>query len=98
MPKTMTFDRKELEIVRRLLRKELKAAQRRVDSAKARGPEWKYVYEKRWDELNCIAGLLQEAQLPVMVTRRNLMTGQEYREAEDTPPHCSPASESYWSM
>jgi hypothetical protein len=56
------------------------------------------VYEKRWEELNCIAGLLQEAQLPVMVTRRNLMTGQEYREAEDTPPHCSPASESYWSM
>ena len=33
-----------------------------------------------------------------MVTRRNLMSGLEYQEAEDTPGHMSPASESYWSM
>ena len=31
------------------------------------------------------------------VTRRNLMTGQEFQERYDTPWTCSPASESYWS-
>ena len=34
---------------------------------------------------------------PKMVTRRNLMTGQEYQEPEDTPGYLSPASEAYWS-
>lgn len=33
-----------------------------------------------------------------MVTRTNLMSGQEYQEAVDTPLCCSPASETYWSM
>lgn len=33
-----------------------------------------------------------------MVERVNLMTGQKYMEAEDTPNCCSPASETYWSM
>lgn len=33
-----------------------------------------------------------------MVTRRNLVTGLEYQERYDTPRHCSPASELYWSM
>ena len=33
-----------------------------------------------------------------MVVRRNLMSGIEYVEAEDTPLCCSPASETYWSM
>ena len=33
-----------------------------------------------------------------MVERTNLMSGQKYMEAEDTPNFCSPASESYWSM
>ena len=31
------------------------------------------------------------------VTRRNAMTGQEFKERYDTPWACSPASESYWS-
>jgi len=35
---------------------------------------------------------------PVMVERENLMTGKKYLEAEDTPLHLSPASETYWSM
>ena len=35
---------------------------------------------------------------PVMVERTNLMTGKKYLEAEDTPLHLSPASETYWSM
>lgn len=33
-----------------------------------------------------------------MVTRRNLMSGQEYQESVNTPLHMSPASETYWSM
>jgi hypothetical protein len=32
------------------------------------------------------------------VTRRNMMGGAEYQERYDTPWHCSPSSESYWSM
>lgn len=32
------------------------------------------------------------------VTRKNLMTGLEYKERYDTPYSCSPSSESYWSM
>lgn len=32
------------------------------------------------------------------VTRKNLMGGAEFRERYDTPYHCSPSSESYWSM
>jgi hypothetical protein len=33
-----------------------------------------------------------------MVTRTNLMTGQEYEEDVNTPNFCSPSSESFWSM
>ena len=32
------------------------------------------------------------------VTRKNLMTGQEYKESVNTPLCCSPSSETYWSM
>lgn len=31
------------------------------------------------------------------VTRRNMMSGQEFKERFDTPYYCSPSSESYWS-
>jgi hypothetical protein len=33
-----------------------------------------------------------------MVERTNIMTGQKFMEAEDTPYFCSPSSERYWSM
>lgn len=33
-----------------------------------------------------------------MVERVNLMSGEKFMEAEDTPNFCSPASEAYWSM
>jgi len=33
-----------------------------------------------------------------MVEKTNLLSGQKYMEAEDTPNCCSPASETYWSM
>lgn len=32
------------------------------------------------------------------VTRKNLLSGQEFDERYDTPYFCSPSSESYWSM
>lgn len=32
------------------------------------------------------------------VTRKNVMTGVEFQERYDTPYHCSPSSESFWSM
>jgi hypothetical protein len=32
------------------------------------------------------------------VTRKNIMGGAEYQERYDTPWHCSPSSETYWSM
>jgi hypothetical protein len=31
------------------------------------------------------------------VTRRNAITGVEFQERYDTPYHCSPSSEAYWS-
>jgi hypothetical protein len=32
------------------------------------------------------------------VTRRNILSGEEFQERYDTPWHCSPSSETYWSM
>jgi hypothetical protein len=32
------------------------------------------------------------------VTKKNMMSGKEFKEKYDTPYYCSPASESYWSM
>lgn len=31
------------------------------------------------------------------VTRKNLLSGQEFQERYDTPYYCSPRSETYWS-
>ena len=31
------------------------------------------------------------------VTRRNFLTGEEFKERFDTPYYCSPSSETYWS-
>ena len=32
------------------------------------------------------------------VTKRNLISGVEFKERYDTPYYCSPSSETYWSM
>jgi hypothetical protein len=32
------------------------------------------------------------------VTRKNMMSGTEFKERYDTPYYCSPSSETYWSM
>lgn len=49
--------------------------------------------ELRVQELGAYRMLIEET-----VERLNLMTGQTYRESVNTPNHCSPASEAYWSM
>jgi hypothetical protein len=36
--------------------------------------------------------------IELKVTRKNYLTGEAYQESINTPLHCSPASESYWSM
>jgi hypothetical protein len=38
-----------------------------------------------------------ETYQPRMVTRKNLMSGQEFQEDVNTPYFCSPSSETYWS-
>lgn len=38
------------------------------------------------------------AVFETMVERKNLMTGETYRERYDTPHSCSPSTETYWSM
>jgi len=49
-------------------------------------PKWKVI------------SIAEYTALPVkMVERVNLMSGEKYIEAEDTPNFCSPASEAYWS-
>jgi hypothetical protein len=42
-------------------------------------------------------GFIVEAR-ETWVTKRNMMSGQTYRERYDTPYFCSPSSETYWSM
>jgi hypothetical protein len=32
------------------------------------------------------------------ITKKNMLSGKEFKEKYDTPYYCSPASESYWSM
>lgn len=32
------------------------------------------------------------------VTRKNILSGEEFKERYDTPYFCSPSSESYWSI
>ena len=32
------------------------------------------------------------------VTKKNIMSGKEFKERFDTPYYCSPSSETYWSM
>ena len=39
-----------------------------------------------------------DANIAKMVERVNLMSGKPYMESINTPLHCSPASETYWSM
>ena len=39
-----------------------------------------------------------QARVVRQVERVNLMSGQKYTEASNTPGYCSPSSEAYWSM
>lgn len=42
--------------------------------------------------------MFQIEYAPTYVTRKNIMTGEEYQERADTPWFASPSSETYWSM
>jgi hypothetical protein len=42
-------------------------------------------------------GFIVEAS-ETWVTKRNMMSGQTYRERYDTPHSCSPSNETFWSM
>lgn len=35
--------------------------------------------------------------IETLLTKRNYMTGETFQERYDTPYHCSPSSESFWS-
>jgi hypothetical protein len=55
----------------------------------------KYGNTEQWK----ISTVEEWSKRPVkMVERVNLMSGEKFMEAEDTPNFCSPASEAYWSM
>jgi hypothetical protein len=62
---------------------------------KAYSHAWCTLPEEQWQ----VMPLAVYAAKPVkMVEKTNLMSGQKYMEAEDTPLCCSPASETYWSL
>ena len=54
------------------------------------------------DYINAVAegkrnlGLIVEV-FETYVTSKNRLTGKEFQERYDTPYHCSPSSESYWT-
>lgn len=52
------------------------------------------LYDEQW---KVITSAEYNARPVKMVERINLMSGQPYMEAEDTPRSCSPASELYWA-
>lgn len=58
--------------------------------------------EKNWLIQHCNTRFNDEkyrfAIFETWVTKKNLMSGVEFKERYDTPYYCSPSSESYWSM
>ena len=63
-----------------------KIACTKMNKAANGASQWKVMDRKEYD-----------ARPVKMVERVNLMSGQKFMEAEDTPNFCSPASEAYWS-
>jgi hypothetical protein len=70
-----------------LTRMQKKHAQRNADAAQ--GP----LYTAAIAEAEYYAKNIEK-----FVTRKNMMSGQEYTESVNTPNYMSPASEAYWSM
>ena len=50
------------------------------------------------EEINIAQSDIFYSRIEKQVERRNIMSGQLYMEALNTPNHCSPASEAYWCM
>ena len=70
-----------------LTRMQKKYAQRNADAAQ--GP----LYTAAIAEAEYYAKNIER-----FVTRKNMMSGEEYTESVNTPNYMSPASEAYWSM
>jgi hypothetical protein len=66
----------------------------RVDHSTADRAAIAEVYSERYPAARGYRFLVHET----WVTRKNAMTGAEFRERYDTPWSCSPSSESFWSM
>jgi hypothetical protein len=67
---------------------------RKVDHTTADRAAIAEVYAARYPESKGYRFEIHET----LVTRSNLMGGASYQERYDTPRHCSPSSEAYWSM
>ena len=72
-----------------LTRMQNKYVQREGVAAQAQGP----LYTAAIAEAEYYAKNIEK-----FVTRKNMMSGQEYTESVNTPNYMSPASEAYWSM
>jgi hypothetical protein len=79
--------------------KRTKIGKRQVRVFEHKGPrkgmkeELTHLYQTSWFAKDGYSFEIHETY----VTRKNLMTGQEYEERYDTPRSCSPSSESFWS-
>lgn len=77
------------------------------DARTKRGERMVHKSDHATDNLSMLEHSVKHTWLPsqgyryeihkTLVTRKNLMSGQEFQERYDTPYWCSPSSESYWS-
>ncbi len=78
--------------------KRVKAGERLVKkfdhTGSATKADLKHLYETSWFAKDGYRFEIHET----FVTRKNLLSGQEFQERYDTPYYCSPSSETYWSM
>jgi hypothetical protein len=89
MPKTLELSVRQQRIMREALEAKIKLVSRSLGGKRDRWAQ---------EQLQELADMMAQLCKPVMVERVNLMSGEKYMEAEDTPNYCSPASEAYWSM
>lgn len=66
---------------------------RKSDHSTADRAAIQQVYADRYPEAQGYRWVIVETY----VTRKNILSGQEFQERYDTPYYCSPSSETYWS-
>lgn len=79
----------------------------RRDRRTKRGQRLYFKQDYATDNLSMLEHTVKNTWLPsqgfryeifeTYVTRKNLISGEEFQERYDTPRSCSPASEAYWS-